>query len=355
MEKKHKYLSFALILAVIVLAHLVAVKLFFSDDTPVASEPNVDSTLSSQSHDAPPPLSAVKPPLSTLRTKKKFMLNYRYATRNKINGLATGEATTGILVDLDSGYVLWEKNSRKSVPIASMTKMMTLLVAFEAIEQRPDISLDSMVTVSRAAANIGGTQVWLAKGEKFTLRDLMKTMMLRSANDSAYMVGEYLGNGDIHQFVAKMNSRAQAMNMGGTVFYNPNGLPEVKNNVSTPEALTRMAFELLKRPQAMTWASTRKGSFRDKSSKAYQILINTNKLLGSCPGVDGLKTGFINAAGSCITVTCKRGGRRLVAVVTGFKSWRSRNAFIRKLLNWGYKRSHEVDLLAKKHRVIQSN
>jgi len=110
-----------------------------------------------------------------------------------------------------------------------------------------------------------------------------------------------------------------------------------------------MAFELLKRPQAIKWTSTRKDSFRDKSSKAYQLLVNTNKLVDSCPGVDGLKTGFINASGSCITVTCKRGGRRLVVAVTGFKSWRTRNAFVRKLLDWGYKRSIEVDLIAKKH------
>ncbi len=337
MEKKHKYLSFALILAVIILFHLLAVKLIFSE-SPSATEPE---------------LKGQQPASTKVESKKhiaaptKFKLNYRYATRGKIAGLATGEATTGILVDLDSGYVLWEKNSRKSVPIASMTKMMTLLVALEEIERRSDVTLDTMVTVTRNAEKIGGTQVWLKKGEVFSLRDLMKTMMLRSANDSAFLVGEYFGNGDIKQFIAKMNLRAKAMKMPGTLFYNPNGLPEKHNNVSTPEALARMAFELLKRPQAMKWTSTRKDSFRDKSSKAYQILYNTNKLLASCPGVDGLKTGFINASGSCITVTCKRNGKRLVAVVTGFKSWRSRNAFVTKLLKWGYKRSASIDASLK--------
>jgi serine-type D-Ala-D-Ala carboxypeptidase (penicillin-binding protein 5/6) len=333
MEKKHRYLSFALILAVIILVHLLVVLLVKTNASAEDPAPGgqTDATVQPDQQRKPSPV-------------KPFQLNYRYASRDKVPGLLTKEATTGILVDLDSGYVLWEKNSRKSVPIASMTKMMTMLVAFEEIEHRSDITLDTVVTVTRAAEKIGGTQVWLAKGEKFSLRDLMKTMMLRSANDSAYLVAEYFGGGDINQFITKMNRRADAMNMSGTKFYNVNGLPEVKNNISSPEALTRMAFELLKRPQVMKWASTRKDSFRDKSSKAYQMLVNTNKLVDSCPGVDGLKTGYIKASGSCITVTCKRGGRRLVAVATGFKSWKSRNAFIRKLLDWGYKRSSEIDL-----------
>lgn len=333
MEKQHKYLSLALILAVIVLVHLLAVKLIFSESNSTAKPESKQQASEPKQEIAE--ISQKKAPVSP----RKFKLNYRYASRGKIANLATGEATTGILVDLDSGYVLWEKNSRKSVPIASMTKMMTIIVALEEIERRSDVTLDTMVTVTRNAEKIGGTQVWLKKGEAFTLRDLMKTMMLRSANDSAFLVGEYMGDGDIHKFIALMNSRAKTMEMAGTVFYNVNGLPEKQNNASTPEALTRMAFELLKRPQAMKWASTRRDYFRNKSEKAYQILDNTNKLLASCPGVDGLKTGYINASGSCITVTCKRNGKRLVAVATGFKSWRNRNAFISKLLNWGYQRS----------------
>jgi serine-type D-Ala-D-Ala carboxypeptidase (penicillin-binding protein 5/6) len=340
MEKKHKYLSFALILGVIVLFHLIVVKLLFSENenTPIpASDPSAQVHEQLQDKNRIVPVAA-----------KAFRLNYRYANRDKIPGLLTAEATSGILADMDSGYVLWEKNSRQPVPIASMTKMMTLLVAFEELEQRSDITLDTVITVSAKAERIGGTQVWLKKGEKFTLRDLMKTMMLRSANDSAYLVAEYFGGGDVNRFVAKMNRRAVELNMSGTKFYNSNGLPEVKNNTSAPEGLARMAFELLRRPQIVKWSSSRKDSFRDKSSKAYQILVNTNKLVNTCPGVDGMKTGYIKASGSCITITCKRGGRRLIAAVTGFKGWRSRNAFMRKLLDWGYKRSNEIELLDRK-------
>lgn len=341
MEKKHKYLSFALILAVIVLCHLLAVKLLFSEHTP---------TPIAKPHDQEHNQSPVATSPATVATKP-FKLNYRYANRNHIPDLPTAEATTGMLVDMDSGYVLWEKNSRKSVPIASMTKMMTLLVAFEELERRPDITLDTMITVTKAAANIGGSQVWLAKGERFTLRDLMKTMMVRSANDSAYLVAEYFGGGNVDNFIRKMNRRAAELNMIGTKFYNPNGLPAKKNNVSAPEDLVRMACEMLKHPQIIKWTSTWKDSFRKKSSKAYQMLVNTNKLVKSCPGVDGLKTGYINASGFCITASCKRHGRRLVAVVTGFKSWRSRNAFVKKLLAWGYKRSRKIEDAARQNKT----
>jgi D-alanyl-D-alanine carboxypeptidase (penicillin-binding protein 5/6) len=226
-----------------------------------------------------------------------------------------------------------------------MTKMMTLLLAMEDINKNPAISLETKVTVGKAASKIGGTQVFLKQGEVFPVSKLMESMLLRSANDSAYQVAEFFGDGDVSKFIAAMNVKATELKMPGTKFYNPNGLPGdgTPDNISSPEGLAIIAEQMLKYPKIMEWSSTRIGHFREKTSKAYQMMVNTNKLVSSCPGVDGLKTGYISASGFCVTVTCKRGDRRLIAVVTGFKSAKERNHFVAKLLDWGYKRCVDIE------------
>ena len=151
-------------------------------------------------------------------------------------------------------------------------------------------------------------------------------------------------------FVARMNKRAVELKMKDTHFINPNGLPgktRTEQCESSPEGLVFLAEQLLKYPQVMKWCSTRTATFRPKGHKAMQLMTNTNKLVGTCPGVDGIKTGYTNAAGSCITVTCLRGGKRIIAVVTGMKQWRTRNKFIKKLLDWGYKRDATLNSIKR--------
>ncbi len=271
--------------------------------------------------------------------------NYANAVKGNIPAIPDSDkAKSGILVDLGTREVLWAKNPQEPTQIASMTKMMTTLVVFEEMEKSGGkITLDSPVKVSRAAMSIGGSQVYLDPKEIFPLRDLMKAVDIKSANDAAYLVAEFVGGGDVMSFVTKMNERAKELKMPGTTFFNPHGLPgktAATDNVSSPEGMAILAEHLIDYPQVMEWASTWIADFREKGSKGYVMLTNHNHMVpggkNECPGVDGLKTGFINRSGFCITVTCKRNNRRLVAVVTGFPSYKERDAFIKKLLDWGY-------------------
>jgi len=245
----------------------------------------------------------------------------------------------GILVDANSRKVLWSKNSKKVVPIASMTKIMTVLLVMEAIKNG-EISVSTPIKVTKKAASIGGCDVWLDSRETFPLQELLKAIVIKSANDAAYLVAEYLGDGNVSNFVKKMNAKAEKMGMKATHFLNPNGLPEKNNkqNVSSCEDMVYMAKAFLQYPAAMKLSSTKYAVMKRKIGKHKETkLYSTNKLLRTnCPGVDGMKTGFTNKAGFCITLTCKRDKRRMIAVLTGCPSSKVRNAFARKLLDWGY-------------------
>ena len=271
-------------------------------------------------------------------------LNYRTAWKGDIRELpASAGARGGILVDADTGNVLWDKKADQPVPIASMTKIMTLLLACEDIRAgRNGISLESPVKVTRAAMKIGGSQVWLDDRETFKLEDLLRAVAIKSANDAAYLVAEFLGEGDIYGFVARMNRRARELGMKHTHFYNPHGLPgksSAEDNVSSPSDMAILTEYCLGHESLMAWAALPRSDFRNGKTE----LINHNNLLPGrkfpAIGVDGLKTGFINRSGYCVTVTCKRGGKRMIAVVMGFDTARNRDLFCRKLLDWGYARA----------------
>ena len=268
-------------------------------------------------------------------------LTFKYAVWGDVPGLKRSKMVkTGILVDIDTRKVLWAKHCRKSVPIASMTKMMTVLLAFEDISNKNnDITLNTIIPVTKEAYKIGGTQVWLDPREKFSLKELLKTIMICSANDSAYLVAQYLGDGDVSTFVKAMNKRAKELNMPNAHFSNPAGLPEkysAEDNKATAEGLVFLAEQLLKYPLVTKWATTGLDYFR-KDAKEPTMLANTNRLVrDKFNGITGMKTGYIRRSGFCLTATCDRDGKRLVAVVTGFKNGKERNKFVENLLNWGY-------------------
>ena len=157
-------------------------------------------------------------------------------------------------------------------------------------------------------------------------------------------ITEFFGNGNVGNFIKRMNQFAREIGMNQTHYYNPHGLPgknAAADNVSTAEDMARLAIYTLTKPELMKFFSTRIAGFRSSRSKAYQMLINHNGLLlkgrFGTEGVDGLKTGFTNRAGFCSTITCQRNGRRMVAMVSGFPSATSRDKFLRDLLNWGYR------------------
>ena len=246
---------------------------------------------------------------------------------------------TGILVDPSTRKVLWAKGADRAVPIASMTKMMTLLLVEEAIAQGK-IKRDTVIPVTEAAYRIGGSQVWLDPRESFPLNELLKAIAIKSANDAAFLVGEYLGEGDIDVFVARMNARARELNMTHTSFYDAHGLgdKQKRSNLASAHDMVLLAERLLNYKEVVKLASTRMDTFRNGKME----LKNHNDLVFQrVEGVDGLKTGYTDASGYCVTFTCVRGGRRLIGCVTGFRRSKDRNTFCRALLDWGYSQPRE--------------
>lgn len=245
----------------------------------------------------------------------------------------TQRARSGILVDMNTHQVLWEKEAYKPVPIASMTKMMTVLLLFEKMEADPRITLDTMLPVTKAASMVGESSVYLRENEVFSLRDYLKAVIIKSANDAAFAIGEYVGGGDINKFLEMMNQRARELHMPGTKFVTPNGLPDAQKRdcLSSAEGLALVAERLLEYPVYLEMSSSKGGKIRQ------MVYASTNRLLGKVEGVDGMKTGYTRNAGSCITVSCLRNGRRLVLVLTGFASATDRNNCATQLIEWGYK------------------
>ncbi len=247
---------------------------------------------------------------------------------------AIGKAQAGIVVDASSGRVLWSKQARTPLQIASLSKMMTMLLALEAL-QRGEARLDMPITVSRAAASVGGSQVYLKQGETFTLSELLKTIIISSANDSSHLVAETLG-GDVSAFVRRMNERAAALGMSNTRYYNPHGLPmESGRNVSSALDQALLARQLVKYPLALQWSSTWMDTFR----RGTFTLHNHNRLVRSVPGVDGLKTGFYRAAGYSNTITAQRGATRVIVVVIGVENRVTRDEIAKELVEWGFRQS----------------
>ncbi len=354
--KKNQTITLIVILIVIIIIHFLVVHLIFLKDR--KAEPPVNPPSGGQTGTIPEP--TIKVPgssgsagqNSSLKPKNKLKigtpLDFRYAINGNISSLPGSKtATTGLLLDVGSHRVLWAKNPNKKVPIASLTKMMTLLVVFDIMAKRPDIALDSMVRVTESAYRVGGSQVYLDPRETFPLGELLKTVAVKSANDSAQLVAEFACDGDANQFVSKMNRKAGELGLKSTTFYNPHGLPPKNRNhpenTSTARDLALLGEQLLHYSKIMEWSATWAFTFRDKSSPDRQDITNHNRLVKNCTGVDGLKTGYTQKAGYCTVVSCVRGGNRLIAVVTGFPSWKSRDNFVRKLLAWGYKRRLKVN------------
>lgn len=247
--------------------------------------------------------------------------------------------TAGILVDWTQRRILWAKAPDTPVPIASMTKMMTALLLIEAVRQDPMIELNTPVRATRTAARIGGRQVYLDFRETFTVDELLKCMMIFSANDIAYLTAEFLAGGNVDLFVRRMNERAAELGMTKTRFRTPNGLPprDGAPDIGTARDMAVLAAEVLHYPEVTKWASTWLAYIREDSERFDRFqLVNTNRLIRESPGVNGMKTGYTGAAGFCLAATCERNDRVLIGVVTGFPSAGERNAFVKQLLDWGY-------------------
>ena len=241
-------------------------------------------------------------------------------------------APSGILVDT-SGRVLYEKNADDKMPIASVTKVMTLNLVFDAIESG-NLTLEEKTTISQYAASMGGSQAFIDAGYQYKISDLIKSVIVASANDASVALAERV-SGSVETFVAKMNAKASELGMTNTQFKNCTGLP-AENQYSTARDVSIMSRELLKHDDYFTWSSIWMDKLMHEKDGRVTELVNTNKLIRSLSGCDGLKTGSTSEAGFCITTTAKRGEQRLVSVVLGGETSASRFSDAAKLINYGF-------------------
>src|SRR2546425_9189759 len=219
-----------------------------------------------------------------------------------------------LVVDADSGTVLAERDAHRRWPPAAMTKRMTVLRAMERV-QAGSLWLDEPVGTSAWGSRIGGSQVYLAAGETFPLGEMMKAIMIASANDAAVAVAEHIA-GTPAAFVELMNARAKALGLADTTYQSPHGLPPGKGqtaDMTSAHDLAVLGRELMKFPEVMRWASTPSAGFRNDTLQ----MSNTNHLVRTYAGATGLKTGYYHEAGFSITATATRNDLRLIAVVLG--------------------------------------
>lgn len=245
---------------------------------------------------------------------------------------ATGEdisAKTAVLVEESTGTVLYDKNSHEKLPPASITKIMTMLLVMEAIEDGK-CSMDDIITASANAVSMGGSQIWLKENEQMSLRDLMKACAIGSANDAAMALAEHIG-GSEEGFVAMMNNKAAQLCMNDTTFINPTGL-DADGHLSSAHDIALMSRELLKHEEIKGFTTTWMDSLRGGKTS----LVNTNKLVRFYEGCTGLKTGTTDGAGSCVSVSASKNNFSLIAVTMGSATSKERFDSARRLLDFGF-------------------
>lgn len=238
-----------------------------------------------------------------------------------------------IVVDADTGNVLFENGADESAYPASVIKLMDLLVIQERIEGG-QLSLSNQVSVTAEASKVGGSQVYLAEHEVFSIEDLLYALMIQSANDAATALALDV-SGTTSGFVELMNRKAADLGMTNTHFYSCHGLPPAAGSTpdsSTARDLSALARELLKHPDVLRYTSTRERGFRD----GRFIMRTHNHLLSEVPGCDGFKTGYFKAGGFSIVATAQRGGRRLICVVLGSPTSKGRDACAKELIGKGF-------------------
>jgi D-alanyl-D-alanine carboxypeptidase (penicillin-binding protein 5/6) len=259
----------------------------------------------------------------------------------------TASATSSIMIEASSGEIVFEKDKDKRQAVASLTKMMGLILFFE-IYEKGGITLDEKIMVSENAKNMGGTQIYLETGEKISVRDLIKGITMASANDAMVALAERLA-GTEDNFVNMMNEKAEELGLKNTNFKNVTGLDE-KDHYSTAYDMAIIARELLKHDGILDFTKVYEDYIRqDTSNKSW--IVNTNKLVRFYEGADGLKTGFTDNAGSCIAVTAKRNGLRFIVIALGYKKSTVRNEEAKALLDYGFN-LYKVNVLKEKGEVI---
>ncbi len=241
------------------------------------------------------------------------------------------ECKSAILMEASTGRVLYEQNADEALPPASVTKVMTLLLVMEAIEDGK-IGLDDMVSTSAHAASMGGSQIYLEEGEQMSVEDMVKSVVISSANDAACALAEYV-SGSEEAFVKAMNKRAAELGMKNTSFENTNGLDDTaERHLTSARDIAIMSRELIKHKKILEYSSI----WMDTVRNGLFGLTNTNRLVRFYRGCTGLKTGSTSKAGFCISATAERDGMSLICVIMGSPSRDTRNSAATALLDWGF-------------------
>ena len=241
-------------------------------------------------------------------------------------------AKAAILIEASTGEVLFEKNADEKLVPASMTKMMSMLLIIENIEKGV-LKWNQEITVSENAASMGGSQILLEAGEKMTVEDLFKGVAIASGNDAVVALGEAIA-GTEEGFVDMMNDRAKELGLKNTNFKTPHGLDEA-NHYSSARDMSAIARELVKHEKVLEFTSVYEDYLREETDRKIW-LVNTNKLVRFYDGVDGLKTGYTESAGYCLTATAKKDGMRIIAVVMGEPDSKTRNQEVSEMLDYSF-------------------
>ena len=254
---------------------------------------------------------------------------------------------SAILMDAESGKILYEKNIDEQLPMASMTKIMSMLLIMENIEQG-NLAYEDKVLISENASGMGGSQVFLQAQEEYTVNDLLKCIAIASANDAVVAMAEKI-SGSVDAFVELMNKRAKELGLKNTHFANPHGLDN-ENHYSTAYDMALMAKELLKHEDILKYTSIYE-DYLTKPDGSQVWLVNTNRLVRFYDGVDGLKTGYTTDAGYCLTATAKKNDLRLISVVMKSLSAEERSSDTSTLLSYGFN-SFKNNVIYSKDKVL---
>ena len=257
------------------------------------------------------------------------------------------KSESAILMDASSGKILYEKNIDEKLPMASMTKIMSMLIIMENIENG-SLDYEDKVLISDAASGMGGSQVFLQAGEEYLVNDLLKCIAISSANDAVVAMAEKI-SGSVDAFVGLMNDKAKELGLKNTHFANPHGLDN-EDHYSTAYDMAVMAKELLKYENILKYTSIYE-DYLTKPDGSQIWLVNTNRLVRFYDGVDGLKTGYTTEAGYCLTATAKKNNFRLISVVMKSSSAEARSSDTSTLLTYGFN-SFKNNIIYSKDKVL---
>ena len=262
----------------------------------------------------------------------------------------TQYSASALLIEPTTNKILYELNIHERRPPASMTKLMTLLLTMEALDDGR-VHLDDAVTISKNASGMGGSQVFLEENSSIKLEELIKSVALASGNDAAVAIAEYIG-GSLDEFINMMNEKVQKLGLKDTNFVNVHGL-DAENHYSSAYDMAMIAKELVKHKKILEFSGTYEDYLRKDTANSFW-LVNTNKLVRYYSGADGLKTGFTDKAMYCLTATAKKNNMRLITVVMGEPNSTTRSSETATMLDYGFN-TYKLDTILSSKKILSKS